>query len=125
MTDLRSKVAEEIWNVTEGGDENPYNEAMTTDQDIARLQADAAIAIIGAGVERGNDLDALLDSVHWGCQLDLYHRPPPKGTLDEWIAEITHADESGNHWPEWKGTGPTRLAAIKDAVAKAKEVQHG
>lgn len=90
----------------------------------SETDADLTLAYL-AGVERGGDLDALLDSVHPNAVLNSMYALRAGG----WEVRLSipeGPDEDG--WysylaRQYKGTGETRAAAIKDAIRKAKEAQ--
>lgn len=64
----------------------------------------------------GPSLDEMLDSVHPECKLHVRRRIT-NGKVYGWVATIGY--DGVSKWQRWDGTGPTRMDAIRNAVAQA------
>ena len=98
----------------------PPSDGDVMGRDYYREQARAALAAAGDL----DDLDALLDSVHPRATCTVrwvWNGPERVGCIARIGTPISgHVGERVH-----EATGPTRMAAIRAAVAKAKEVQGG
>lgn len=114
----RVKVADVIETELDSYCPSPFNGAFAVSlmQIIDRLLADRAVPEPDAA---GDDLDAMLDSVPSPDHIQLGFA----GSEGDRIVDLVYAaggDEYGNvEWRRVEGTGPTRKAAVLEAVAKA------
>lgn len=119
-------------NSTEEMDKIDWSKSL---EDLYREQAATACLPIINRLLAERDLDALLDSV--GGELDFIHDGKKGPASPHWYEDppaerrfrsriIIRREQAGQagYWiTEYRGTGPTRTAAVQAAVKAAKEAQ--